>query len=89
MKYQQKNFKQSKIKIMNKLFEALLQGKPVKNIPLSINDNIKWEKGDLIDSHDHQEIFTANGVDENGKRYLAEWIETDGQFDEIDNIEEE
>lgn len=49
---------------------------------------VDFEQGDLIEVHDHLKEYGADGVDKNGNNYIGSWIEVDGEFSEIDNIEE-
>jgi hypothetical protein len=51
-------------------------------------DNITWEKGLYHDTHDQFRVYSATGVDENGKEYIGEWVECVGEFVEIWNKEE-
>lgn len=47
---------------------------------------IYWERGDLIESHDHENHYHASGESDSGEKYSGCWIEIDGEFSEITNI---
>lgn len=49
---------------------------------------IEWEKGDHVDSHDHEEVYGADGESADGRKWIGAWIVTDGHYDEIHDIEE-
>ena len=55
-----------------------------------INDNevtIEWETGDVIDIHDHETHYAANGIGDDGIEYIGTAIYIDGEFEEITDIE--
>lgn len=51
---------------------------------------IEWEKGDKTDSagDGHVYMYEAIGESEDGRTWGGEWIECDGEFDEITDIVE-
>jgi hypothetical protein len=48
---------------------------------------IEWERGELIDTFDHEKHYAANGVSYDGKLWSGTWIVTDGEHDQIKDIE--
>jgi hypothetical protein len=49
---------------------------------------IQWERGELVEKHDHVREFGCSGESEDGRLWSGTWNETDGEYIEIDNIEE-
>ncbi len=48
---------------------------------------IEWETGDVIDEHDHETHYAADGVGDDGLEYIGTAIYIDGEFEEITDIE--
>lgn len=48
---------------------------------------IQWEKGELVEIHDHDKCYLAIGYGEDGSTWGGTWYECDGEFIEILDIE--
>ena len=51
-----------------------------------IQNGIFWDRDCLIEQHPHENQYFAIGEDSEGNFYEGEWIEIDGEFDDIINI---
>ncbi len=56
---------------------------------LDADIEIEWERGDNIDTHQHEIHYQADGEDDRGRKYEATWIQVGGDNGEteIDDIE--
>ena len=55
--------------------------------PTTIHYKIEWEKGDLVERHDHEVHYAASGYDSiNELEFEGTWIVIDNHFDEIVDI---
>lgn len=48
---------------------------------------IEWERGDIYDTDDHMKYFHAHGISSDKTEWTGTWVEVDGYFDEIIDIE--
>jgi hypothetical protein len=51
--------------------------------------NIEWEKGELVEVHDHDKCYKSTGHGEDGSIWGGTWYECDGEFIEILDIEKQ
>lgn len=57
--------------------------KATKDLP-----EIEWEQGKDYEAHDHMRIYGCSGVSADGREWIGDWEEVDGQFSDITHIEE-
>jgi hypothetical protein len=48
---------------------------------------ITWEKNDVSENHGHVIYYNCSGKDLDGNEYLGIWVEINGEFDEIVEID--
>jgi hypothetical protein len=49
---------------------------------------IEWERDGIIDTHQHEIHYAAVGTSEDGREWIGTWIEMDGEFESVEEIEE-
>jgi len=52
-----------------------------------IYNGIFWERDFLIESHGHANYYYATGEDEQGNQFEGQWLEINGEFEEVTEIE--